>query len=569
MNKNKLIFRRLALAVVAAGLGLVAPGCNLDRFPEYQQNSITDFATYKAFLAKIYAGLAVSGQTINKAGNTATPDISGIDEGFSQYLRAYFTHQELPTDEAVITWGDQTLQSFHSLSWTSTDVFTRAMYSRIFYQISLCNTFLSQTTDASLKTYNITGNDAAQAKQYRAEARFMRALSYWHAIDMFGNVPFTTEADILAGTAEPRQASRTEVFNFIESELKDIAGSTGDLADPHMNQYPRADKAAAWTLLAKLYLNAEVYTGTGRYSDCVEYCNKVIGAGYALNPNGGLPANTNNRYRNLFLADNDKSPEVIFAIAFDGVNTESYGGMTYLVNAAVGGSMPKAAFGVTSGGWSGYRATKALTDLFGLGLGTVHNPAHPDLVNPDTTQNNPDKRFLFYTQGQTREINAVLNQFSNGYAYKKFRNVTSNLVRGSDALNNLFPDTDFPMFRLGDVYLMYAEAVVRGGTGGSAGQALTYVNNLRERAYGNTTGNIAAADLTLDFLLDERARELFGECHRRTDLIRFGKFTGSNKLWPWKGGVKDGQAVDSYRALFPIPTTDLSVNHNLRQNTGY
>ena len=544
---HNMILRRLATGVVAAGLGLAAPGCNIDRFPEYQQNSIQDFATYQGYMAKLYAGLAVTGQKL--AGD---PDITGIDEGFSQYLRGYFTHQELTTDEAVISWNDQTLQNFHAMTWTSNDAFIRAMYSRVFYQISLCNSFLSQTTDAKITAYGFSGANADEVRRFRAEARFLRALSYWHAIDLFGNVPFTTEEDVEASTSQPRQAGRGEIFSFIESELKAISDNGGALSDARQNLYPRADKAAAWMLLAKLYLNAQVYTGTARNTDCLTYCNKIIAAGYALNPNGGLPAGTNNSYRNLFLADNDKSPETIFAVAFDGQRTKGFGGMTYLVNASIGGAMPKAAFGVPRGGWGGYRATQALTDLF-----------------PDTTQNGPDRRFLFYTNGQNREINTVLNTFTDGYAYKKFRNVTSNLVPGSDvAIDGLHPDTDFPMFRLGDVYLMYAEAVLRGGAGGDVAQARTYVNALRQRAYGNTNGNITPAQLTLDFLLDERARELYGECHRRTDLIRYGKFM-AGKNWPWKGGVKPGRDVEAFRALFPIPTTDLTANQKLVQNSGY
>ena len=552
---NTPTLRRLATVAVAAGLGMAAPGCNIDRLPEYEQTSaqvFSDFANYKPQLAKLYAGLAVTGQSL-----TGTADISGIDEGFSQYLRAYFTHQELTTDEAVISWNDQTLQNFHNMSWTSTDIFTRAMYSRIYYQISLCNEFLRQTTDDKLKTYGIGGANAEEVGRYRAEARFMRALSYWHALDLFGNVPLVTESDPVGGSFQPRQAPRAEVFGYVESELKAISeGSGAQLADARKNEYGRADKAAAWMLLAKLYLNAEVYTGQPRYAESLTYTSKVLAVpGYALNPNGGLPANANNRYRNLFLADNDKSPEIIFPIAFDGQRTRSYGGMTYLVNASIGGAMPKAAFGVPRGGWGGYRATSALTDLF------------PDPARPDTTQKNPDRRFLFYTKGQNKEINAVLNTFTDGYAYKKFRNVTSNLPPGTDALDGLFPDTDFPMFRLGDAYLMYAEAVLRGG-GGNPGQALAYVNNLRERAYGNASGNITQGQLTLPFLLDERARELYGECHRRTDLIRFGKFT-AGKNWPWKGNVKPGRDVEAFRTIFPIPNADLTVNQNLTQNPGY
>lgn len=148
----------------------------------------------------------------------------------------------------------------------------------------------------------------------------------------------------------------------------------------------------------------------------------------------------------------------------------------------------------------------------------------------------------------------------------KFKNVDVNGNAGSDPTGD-FPDTDFPMFRLADVYLMYAEAVLRGGQGGSVTQATDYINILRSRAYGNSNGNISTAQLTLDFILDERARELYWEGHRRTDLIRFGKFTGGAYLWPWKGGIQQGTATESYKDLYPIPSTDLIANPTLNQNT--
>jgi hypothetical protein len=119
------------------------------------------------------------------------------------------------------------------------------------------------------------------------------------------------------------------------------------------------------------------------------------------------------------------------------------------------------------------------------------------------------------------------------------------------------------------MYLIYAEAVKRGGSGGSETDALGYINLLRERAYGNTLGNITASQLTLEFILDERARELYWECHRRTDLIRYGLFTAGNYTWEWKGGVQLGRTVDSHFNLYPLPSTDLQANTNLTQNNGY
>jgi hypothetical protein len=177
---------------------------------------------------------------------------------------------------------------------------------------------------------------------------------------------------------------------------------------------------------------------------------------------------------------------------------------------------------------------------------------------------------MLFKQGQTKEIDDI-SIFRNGYAVGKFRNLTSTGALAPnvayDAGGSTFMDVDFPMFRLADAYLMYAEAVLRGGQGGSTAQALIYVNQLRSRAFNGSSGNVSL--LTLQFILDERGRELYWEGHRRTDLIRFGQFTGGTYLWPWKGNVKTGRATESFRDLFPIPASDLAANPKLKQNTGY
>jgi hypothetical protein len=514
---------------------LTVPSCtnDLNREPFYDATSATvynDFNNYRNILAKLYAGYAVSGQD-GPAGN---PDISGLDEGFSNYLRLYFNLQELPTDEAVIGWNDGTLPDLHDMDWTPSNEFIGAMYNRFFYQITLTNEFIRETTEEKLASRGITGANLETARRYHAEARFLRALSYWHTMDMFGNVPFVTEADQV-GAFFPKQTTRASLFAYIESELLAVESQ---LTPPRQNEYGRADQAAAWTLLTKLYLNAEAYIGQARYTEAIAQAAKVIAAGYTLEPD----------YKRLFLTDNNGSREIIFPIVFDGLRIKSFGGMTYLVNAAIGGSMDPASFGVR-GAWSGLRTTKAIVNLFPDVTGTI------------------DERANFHTPGQNLEINDIFS-FTEGYPIIKFRNVSSTGQKGSDPVGD-FPDTDFPMFRLADVYLMYAEAVLRGGTGGSIGQAVQYVNQLRERAYNNTSGNITAGQLTLNFVLDERARELKWEAHRRTDLIRFGRFTGPEYLWPWKGGVKDGRAVEPFRVLYPIPASDITANPNLVQNGGY
>jgi len=535
MNKT---FKKLALFSFIGALMLsLFTSCegNLNKSPITEFTSEAAFknpASYEQFLAKIYAGLAISGQQ-GPAGN---PDIAGIDEGFSNYLRQYWMHEELTTDEAVLAWNDGTVHDLHNQVWNSSNEFIRAMYDRIYFQIGLTNEFLRQTTPKKLDARGVSGTLRSKIITYRAEARFMRALSYWHAIDMYGNIPFVTENDPV-GNFFPPQKSRSEVFDYIISELKAIEP---DLKAPRQNELGRADQAADWMLQAKLYLNASVYKNQDMNTEALTELNKILNAGYSLAP----------KYSYLFLADNDTNGaqnETIFSVRFDGLNTQGYGGTTFLIHAEVGGNMDPSNFGI-NGGWWGLRTTSTFVSKFADITGAT------------------DQRAMFFTSGQSLAINDEFN-FNDGYAIGKYKNVTSAGVAGSDPSGN-FPDTDFIMFRLGDAYLMYAEAVLRGGSGGDMGTALSLVNQLRERAYGNTSGNITSGDLTLNFILNERARELYWEGTRRTDLIRFGEFS-DNGVWPWKGGSQAGRTTEKFRDLYPIPSTDMIANPNLVQNPGY
>ena len=520
--------------ITASFLALILLGLNACTKLDLQPLSTTtagvlfqDESAYRAFLARVYAGLAVTGQS----GPAGQADISSLDEGFSNYLRQYWQFQELTTDEAVIGWGDEGLPDLHNHTWTGGNQFVRAMYYRIFFQVSMANEFLRETTDAKLDERGVSTKGREDIRRYRAEARFLRALSYWHGMDLFGDVPFYTETSSV-GSEPPTQAPRAEVFSFLESEL---AAIEADMAAPGQNEYGRADRAAVWMLQAKLYLNAKTYTGQEKNSEAAAAAKKVIDSGvYQLE----------DTYQNLFLADNNQSKEIIYAVPFDGLSTQTWGGMTYLVHAAIGGSMDPFNYGVNSG-WFGLRTTKAIVDLF-----------------PDAT-GEIDERAIFYTSGQNKEIESI-SDFAGGYAIPKYRNITSEGETGKDLTH---PDGDFPMFRLADAYLMYAEAVLRGGSGDRAA-ALGYVNQLRQRAYNDNSGNIADADLTIDFILKERARELYWEGHRRTELIRFDQFT-ANGVWPWKGGVKDGKTTETFRSVLPFPAAELLANPNLKQNQGY
>jgi starch-binding outer membrane protein, SusD/RagB family len=505
---------------------------DLDRNPVYDitTNQVySDATNVRQALAKIYAGLAVTGQK----GPDGSPDIKNFDEGFSSYLRMYYYMQELTTDEAVIGWNDGSIKDLHNMKWTASNEFIKGMYYRVFYQITLCNDFIRETTEAKLSERNLSGDN--NIKTYRAEVRFLRALSYWHGLDLFGDVPFATENDPL-GVFYPKQTNKATLFSFIESELKEVESL---LPEPRANEFGRVDKAALWTLLAKLYLNAEVYTGTTKATECLTYCNKILAAGYTLDA----------KYDNLFKIGNDASKEVIFALRFDGTRTKTWGGMTFLVHAPVGGTMKASDFGI-GGGWAGLRTTKNFVSLFN---------------NSSAKIDSNETRAMFYTDGQELEIDD-LGEFKQGYAIGKYKNVDAAGKAGSDPEGNHI-DTDFPMFRLADVQLMYAEAVLRGGTGGSTTQALSYVNALRQRAYKAT--RTALTTITLDDILNERGRELYWENHRRTDLIRFKKFTTGAYIWQWKGGTKPGNAVSDDLNLFPIPASDIIANPNLKQNKGY
>ena len=503
-------------------------------------NVFKNESAYKEALAKVYAGFALTGQT----GGSGNPDLQGIDEGESSYLRNWWNLQELPTDEAIMSWNDATIQNFHWQTWSPNDMFLMALYSRIYFNIALANEFIR---NANTAMGSATGTFLSDLKAFKAEARFIRALSYYHALDMFGNVPFVTESD-LPGAFSPKRITRINLFSYIESELKAI---DGDLIAPKGNEYARADKAAEWFLLAKLYLNAQVYTGAARYADALTYINQVISAGYTLD----------NNYAHLFTADNNTSPEVIFPIAFDGTNTQTWGGTTFLVSGSEGGStMPSRGLG----SWGGMRTIREFAAKYNV---TQSNFAstnqYPPNLNPGV-----DRRgmFFFDPSSWVWDITDV-GTFTEGIGVTKWSNLSANGGAAPDA-NSSFATTNFPMFRLADAYLMYAEVAVRGG-GGNLGTAVNYVNALRFRAYGNNSGNIATSDLTLNFILDERGRELYWEGGRRTDLVRFGQFTNGTYIWQWKGNVKNGTQTASYRDLYPIPINDLNANPNLIQNIGY
>ena len=468
----------------------------------------------EGIMSKLYGSFALSGPK-----GPGSSDISD-DPGESPFLRGIINLQDFTADGMKNRWGDDGLDQLTTTSnWDENNKFFRYLYNRAYYTIPQCNNLI-----------NILGSvDVANEEQVLSEIRFLRSLSYYYLIDCFGKGVLATENNF--GETNPLpEASRLELFNYVESELLAIENTL-----PNTNSYGRANKSVARMLLAKLYLNAEVYTGNQRYTEALTYTKKVIDeGGYTLAPS----------FVSMFSGDNNTSTEVIYPLIADPLVSQSFGNTTYIVNGSLNSAtMTLSSYGATEG-WGGHRATKAWYGLFGS-LGTSTD----------------DRAQLFWTAGHTYEMTDY-KEWTNGYPSIKFRN--SNFIGGTTPTS--FSGTDFPLFRLADAYLMYAECVVRGATGGSISQAVDYVNAVRERSNASI---ITAGDLTLNFLIDERGRELNLEGHRRSDLIRFGMFTGGSYLWPWKGNALNGTSIPSTYKLFPIPVQALQANSNLTQNPGY
>jgi hypothetical protein len=488
-------------------------------------------SSYKELLAGVYANLSLTG--IDGPGSS---NIAGLDAGTSQFGRVLLYLQTLSADQMIWSYeNDPGVREIQRNLWTSQNPIIVGMFSRTHVTIAFANNFLRETTTEKLDARNVSAATRAEIVTYRAEARLLRAMSYYYMMDLFGKANFLTENDPVNTT--PQVYDRAQLFDFVESELVAIQG---DLKDPRANEHARADKAVAWMILAKIYLNAQVYIGQDKYVECLAACKNII-------DNGGFTLASN--YLHNFMADNDVNSadnEIIFPIVSDGTYTQNYGPTTVMINGEVGSIEANgAALGVGAGGWGGaLRLRKQFVQLFDGPAFT--NDARNTIISG------------------TRPIDIIdISDKDTGYILEKYSNAKSSGGFGSD---QTFVDTDFPLFRLADVYLMYAEAHLRGG-GGMLNNAVSYVNLLRTRA--NNTNTITSGDLTLQFILDERARELHWEAHRRQDLIRYGLFTGGNYNWAWKGNGTNGVALPAHYKLFPIPSASLASNPNLSQNTGY
>ncbi len=493
-------------------------------------------AGYKQALAGVYGNLTLTGTQ-----GPGSSFLEGIDAGTSQFGRCMWYLQNLTTDEVIWSYeNDPGVRDIQRNIWTDQNVILLGMYSRTMASVALANEFLRQSTPERVAERGITGADAANIAVYRNEVRVLRAMAYYYMMDLFGKAGFITENDPI--NFQSPEYNRQQLFTFIESELMAVMPS---LKAARTNEYGRLDQGVAKMILAKIYLNAEVYIGTPKYNECMTVCTDLIGSGYSLNP----------IYLRNFNTENHTSPEMIFTLQSDGQFTQNFGATTVMINGQVGSVENNGAeFGV--GGWGGaLRLRKQFVQKF------------------EGNQFATDRRNTTFAGTRSIEI-ANISLQDQGYILKKYSNKNNAGVAG---ISSTFVDTDFPLFRLADVHLMYVEAQMRaaGATNGSATTnanptSVGYINALRMRANnGSMAGNVTQANITLDFLIDERSRELHWEGHRRQDLIRFGKFTGGNYNWAWKGNIANGTSIGANFSVFPIPAQSLGANTNLTQNPGY
>lgn len=538
---NKLMKHIIPAAAFTLLLGMTSCTKDLDVTP-INPNLSLDLDADGLF-NKCYANLGLQGN----GGASGDCDIDGLDGGTTGFIRQMWNSNELTTDEALCSWGDDGIEQFCYNTYDQSHPMLNGYFARLTTGISYCNHYIEVAGE----------NDA----QKTAEIRFIRALQYYLLMDAFGGVPF---AETLT---TPTYMNRQAIYNWLVNEIQSIEPNLADAkaktsSDP---MYGRVDKASAWMLLMRLYLNAEVYTGTAQWQKAAEYAKKVIDSPYKLNTTG---ANGWSAYQMLFMGDNGESSaaqECIFPVLCDGLKTTSWGVSLFLMASTWDADMDATAndpggLNGTSEKWAGNRARINLVRKF------FPNDDAPQVQSYDMKVKAGDDRALFFGIGHTLDNlkGSKDGDFKDGYAVAKFINYksTGSVVKGSDSQ---FPDADFFFFRVAEAYLTYAEAITRqAGASTTNAEATQYINALRTRA---NNADLHTA-YSMRELLDEWSREFFFEGRRRVDLIRFGKFGGdSDYVWAWKGGAKNGRNFSKDKNIFAIPADQ--VKGAIQQNPGY
>lgn len=533
-------------------MAVLFPACvnDLDTLPLNKTEPVSEYVygtnetAYMEGLGRLYFQFVTNDLT----------DLQQMDGGASEVIRAFWSVQETSTDEAKCSWeNDAWVRALNTNTWSEVqNDAVYAVYVRTLQGIALVNEYLRQTTPEKLQSRGVSAELARKIDGFRDEARFIRAYLYWMAIDCFGSVPFTTEKSPFGGAYFPQQASRTDIFDWCAGELRYLMSEDSDLL-PARSNYPRADKGSAAGLLARMYLNSEVYTGVERWEETKEVCESIFAMGYTLCPD----------YAALFRGDNGENMqargEMLWAVDYSDSKTQSYGGTSYILSATLASTDITEASRPNGqrNGWAGLRVPYEFVSTYFNVSGQDYQTGAYEVA---------DKRGeVFYIKGRSESMDGALYNFMNGWSCLKFNNIpfgqTNESFLPQSALKT-FSDVDFPMIRLGEIYLIYAEACMN--TGAEA-LALPKLQELSSRA-----GVEPPQQITRDFLVAERARELMWEAHRRTDLIRYGLYHTDAYLWPYKGGDSfKGQAFPEYKCLFSIPPTELATNDRLVQNPGY
>lgn len=521
--------------------------------------------TVEGLLAKQYATLGLTGQK----GPAGSADLSG-DEGESGFVRTVFNLEELMTDECLWAWQDnEAIAPITHMNWNKDNARVNWAYQRLIFNITLYNQFIAEQT-GKLSDDQI------------AEVRFLRALGYYYFLDLYRKAPFKDTFD----NALPVEKKGKDLYDWIDNELSTIEPMMAEVgAYNTTSDFGRADRGAAYALHARLALNSAVYTDgeTKDYQKAIDYCDKIINSGkYELCTEA---KNGYSGYQQLFMGDNDYNTaamkEIIFPIRQDGLKTRQYGGSTYLVAACTKAGMPSAS---TSDPWKCIFAREDLVKRFfpnkDIPMATVEdvldNPSKEQVIakdkekgigTDDVIAKAKDDRALLYMgvggceSGKVRTLNPgdAITDPLNGAAIVKWSNFHSD---GTAQHDQNYSDTDIPVFRLAEIYLTRAEAKFR--LNGSQ-EGLADIQLIQQRA----NRQLKATSVDDQTLIDEWGREFFMEGRRRSDLVRFGLFTGSKYLWNFKGGVPNGSGIESYYDIYPIPGNEILNNPNLTQNPKY
>lgn len=518
--------------------------------------------------SKCYAGLIMEG-------NDGNADFTIDDAGKSTLLRNLFNFNEIPTDEAICWWSDGGIKDVSYNKFDPGNATLKNLYYRLMSNISNENWFLSL--------------DAAKAETTKyAEVRVLRAYSYFLMLDFFGDSPFIDK--ISAETprqahsynskfkegqsytrAELLQLGREFLFNWVEKELLEAEPNLLE-AKPETDtdpDYGRIDKGTCWLLLSRLYLNAGTYLNNDgqnnpHWDKALEYAEKVINSKYALFDDSRMSADAKKNgykpYDLLFMGDNGSngaSCEALLPLMQDGEKTQGWGGSMFYIAALWDDKMLTVADKgpATSEKWQGMRVRPQFVEKFFTDPTKVVDKSAKEIRDLGV-----DDRAILWGKDRTLELGDN-GKFAAGIATPKWNNNYSTNGTPHDSKN---VDIDFFLFRVAEAYLNAAEAEMHLNGEGSA-KAKGYIDALRNRA------NAAVRpSYTLNDVLDERARELYCEGLRRTDLIRFNQFGGQATYnWDFKGGSPKGTTFAKTYNLYPIPSSEVLSNKNLTQIDGY